>query len=253
MLCVRDERADVACGGMAEIHHDVCVDVGNLSVSDAKSLEPALIDQSPSANALDLLEDRAGARVDLEPWVTRTSPAQVLLHDTMHRCGIAGGEAKGDRERDFASVVKDARVVAETHVRVIGEVAHAALVEQLGRLEDLVDEHRPFAVRGRRQKMEILPDSTADGARNADVVLQARPSASNRLGDEVAHDNAALAPHAAIFMEANVPSDISDHEAAKSAIANEDVGAEPEHEKRYAAFARTGHGVCQIIGRRGIV
>ena len=253
LLRMRDQCTHVTRGGVPEIHHDVGVNVRDLRVANAKSLQTTLIDQPSGADAFDLLEDRSRARVDLEPRVTRATPAQVLLHDAMHDRGVTGGEPKGDRQRDFTSFVQHARVVPELHVRVIGDVPTAALVEQFGGLEHFVDEHRACTVRCGREKMQVLPDRPANRARNADVVFEAGPATSHRLGDQVAHDDATLAPHMAVIGETNVASDISDHEPAEAAVADEDIGAEAEHEKRYAAFASTGHGVCEIIGRRGIV
>ena len=84
-LRVPDQRDDVSARRMAEVHHDVGVDVRDLGVADAKALEPALIDEPAGADALDLLEDRTGARVPVEPGMPAAAPAQILLHDAVHR------------------------------------------------------------------------------------------------------------------------------------------------------------------------
>ena len=85
-------------------------------------LRPHWSIEPPRANALDLLEDRTGARMNLEPRMTRTAPAKVLLHDAVHaiRCRRARAERHG--QRDVAPVMKDARVVAELHVRLVDHV-----------------------------------------------------------------------------------------------------------------------------------
>src|SRR5689334_17698594 len=104
------------------------------------------------------------------------------------------------------------------------------LVKQLGRLEYFRDEHGSLAVGGRGVELEILPDRTPNGARNSDVMFQSRPPASHRFGDEVAHDHATLAPHAAVFGKPHVASGVPNHEAAKPSVADEDVCAQPEDE-----------------------
>src|SRR3954453_836354 len=85
LLGVCDERANIASRRVPKVHHDIRVDVRNLRVANAKSLQATLVNQSPCTPPFDLLEDRAGARVNFEPRVTCTTPAQVLLHDAMHR------------------------------------------------------------------------------------------------------------------------------------------------------------------------
>src|SRR5690349_16081704 len=214
LLCVGDQRADVSSGRMPEVHHNVGVNVRDLSVPNAKTFEPALVEQSSCTDAFDLLEDRTSTRVNLQPRVTGATPTQVLLHDSMHRPDVAGREAKSDRQRDLAAFMKNAGVVAKSHVLGANGVPDTMFVEQLGGLEHFRDEHGSFAVGGRGEEMQILPDCTAHCARNSDVMLQSRPAASHRLRDEIAHDHATLAPHAAVFGESQVASGISYHEAS---------------------------------------
>src|SRR5688500_6375985 len=96
LLRMCKESTDIPCGSATEIHHDVGVNMRDLSVADAKSLEAALVDQATRANPLDLLEDGPGAGVNLEPRVTRSTPAQVLLHDAMHHADVAPCQPEGD-------------------------------------------------------------------------------------------------------------------------------------------------------------
>ena len=44
--------------------------------------------------------------------------------------------------------------------------------------------------------------------------------------------------------------DVSDDQAAKAAVADEDVGTEAENEVRYTGLARGEHGIRKRIGRR---
>jgi len=67
LLGVRDECAHVGGGRATEVHDDVRVDVRDLRATDAESLESALVDEPSRPDALDLLEGRARARMNLEP------------------------------------------------------------------------------------------------------------------------------------------------------------------------------------------
>jgi hypothetical protein len=238
---------------VTQVHHDVGVNVRNLSVSNAETFEPALVDQSSCTDAFDLLEDRACARVNVEPRVTGATPTQVLLHDSMHRRYVARGETKRDGQRDVAAFVKDAGVVAKSHVLPTDGVPCTVLVEQLSRLEHFLDEHGPLAVWRWGEEMEILPDRTANGARNTDVVFQSRPAMSDRLRYQIAHDHATLAPHTAVFGKSHVASGISYHEASKSSVAGEDICSEAEDEVGHTTSTRGNDSVCEIVGGYGIV
>jgi len=129
----------------------------------------------------------------------------------------------------------------------------AALVEKVGGLEHFFDEHGSLTFGRWREKVQILPDGAPDGARDADVMFKAGPTASDGFQDQVAHDDATLAPHPALFVKTNVSSSVPNNEAAKAPVANQDVGAEAEDELRDAGFTRGDDRVCQIIGRGGIV
>jgi hypothetical protein len=50
-----------------------------------------------------------------------------------------------------------------------------------------------------------------------------------------------------------VSSGVSDHKAAKPAIANEDIRAQTEYKKRHCCLTRSRYCVCEIVCGRGIV
>jgi hypothetical protein len=52
-------------------------------------LSPGLVDEPPRAHAVELLEDRPRARVDLQPRVARAAPAQVLVEHAVHAVHVA--------------------------------------------------------------------------------------------------------------------------------------------------------------------
>src|SRR5215213_1472527 len=170
---MRDQRANIGGRRATEVHHDVRVNVRDLRVANPKPLQAALVDQATRPDALDLLEDRSGARMNLEPGVTRTPPAQVLLHDAMHRVGVSRRESEGYRQRDLTTGVEDARIVPELHVRLVDETAFIPLIQELGRLEYLFDEHRARTFGRRREEVEVLPHCATNSAGNPHVVLQA--------------------------------------------------------------------------------
>src|SRR5437868_477836 len=51
-LGVGDKGTDIGGGGVAEVDHDVGVDVGDLRVADAEALEAALVDEAAGADPL---------------------------------------------------------------------------------------------------------------------------------------------------------------------------------------------------------
>jgi zinc protease len=250
---MRDERANIAGRRVPEVHHDVRVDVGDLRIAHAKSLQPALVDETSGAYAFDLLEDRPGTRVNLEPRVTRSAPAQVLLHDAMHCAGVTRRELKGHRQRDLVTAVENARIVPESHVRPVHQMTLVPLIQELGGFEHFLDEHRALTLRRGRQKVQVLPDCPANGARDTDVVLQARQSATDRFRDEIAHDDATLAPHSALLVESHMTCGIANNDPAEPGIPDEYVRTQPEHEERNARLSRRSYGVCEIVGGSGIV
>ena len=224
------------------------MDVRDLRVADAVALEAALIHQPPRAHALDLLEDRPGAGMELEPGMPRAAPAQVLLHHAMHDGPVAARELERRRQHDVAAMVEDRVVVAELHVVRPHRAPLALLAQDVAPLEHLGDEHRALALGSRGQKVQILPDGSADGAGNPHVVLESRPAALHRFGDDLAHDRAALDPEPAVLVESRVTRDVADDESAKAAVAHEDVGAQAEDEIRCGGVARGQQRICQIVG-----
>ena len=62
-----NQRPDLGSRGRTEVDHDVRVQVRNLRVTHTEAFQPALIDQAAGSDILDLLEDRTGTRVDVEP------------------------------------------------------------------------------------------------------------------------------------------------------------------------------------------
>src|SRR4051812_37244985 len=91
-------------------------------------------------------------------------------------------------------MVKDRVVIAELHVIRSDRFPLAFRAEDFTRLENLGDEHRPLALRRRRQEVQVLPDRTANRARNADVVLDTRPATRHRSLDELLDSRAAFRP-----------------------------------------------------------
>jgi len=90
LLGDRDQFANVFRTGLTEIDHDVGVNVRDLGVTVSESFQPALVHESAGTNSFDLLEDGAGAWVELKPGMSASSPAQILLHDAMHHGRITG-------------------------------------------------------------------------------------------------------------------------------------------------------------------
>src|SRR5688500_3559614 len=156
------------------------------------TFQAALIDKAAGPYAFDLLEYRAGARMPFQPRVLPAAPAEILLQDPMDRTGIAAHQLERRREDDVLPVVEDGIVVAELHIIFADGLAFTFFGQDVARLEDLGDEHRALALRRRRQEVEILPDRAANGARNADVMLDSRPAKARRLLDEGLHDRAAF-------------------------------------------------------------
>ena len=149
-------------------------------------------------------------------------------------------------------MMKDGVVVAEIHVARVDRLALALRAEDLARLEHLGDEHRALALGRRREEVQVLPDRAADGARNADEVLEPRPAAVHGFRDQVAHHRAALHPELAVVAPALVVRDIADHDAAEALVADQDVRAEPEHEVRDAELARRGHRQREVVRGSGL-
>ena len=246
-LGVTDQANHIRAGGAADVDHDVRVNEGNLGVSNVKSLEPTLVDESPRAHPFDFLEDRTSARVPLEPGMPGTAPAQILLHDAVHDVWVLPLELERDRERKILPVVEDRIVIPERHVVAVDRPALAFLGEQVRRLDHFSNEHRTFTLGSGRQKVQVLPHGTANGARNANVVLEPGPAPPHRLGNDFRHHGAALDPEPTIVTKGEMRRTIPNDEAAYSLVGNENVGAQPEHEIRNLSAARGYNGLRQRI------
>src|SRR4051794_32842290 len=101
--------------------------------------------------------------------------------------------------------------------------------------------------------MQVLPDGAADGARDADVVLEARESPLYGLRNQFGHHRAAFDPQLSFVEELEVARRVPDDEAAKALVADEYVGAEPEYEIVDAEISGGGDRPCQVVGRCCIV
>src|SRR6476469_7022339 len=104
-----------------------------------------------------------------QPWMLAAAPAEILLHDAVHDSRVTGLEIERDGQCDITLLMERAGVVAEVHVVAVDSDPPAIVSKQLPRFEHLCNEHGAFARRSGRQKMEILPDRSADGARNSNV------------------------------------------------------------------------------------
>src|SRR5690606_13054154 len=181
ILRMRNQSPHVSRCRMAEVNHDVRVNMRNLCVANPVALQPALVDQTSRAHPFDLLEDRACAGVNIQPGVARTAPAQVLLKYPVHHRRVAALQTKVCAQHVVVLVVKHGIVIAELHVVRVYHSDLTFIVENAAILEHLGNEHRPFPLRRRRQEVQVLPDCPAYRARNADVMLQARPAAIDRF------------------------------------------------------------------------
>jgi len=112
----------------------------------------------------------------LEPGVPASTPAQILLENALQRALVGARELERGGEHDVTAVMKNGVVIAELHVVGPDGLALALLGEDVARLEHFRDEHRSFAFGRGREKMQVLPDRAANSARNAHVVLEARPA-----------------------------------------------------------------------------
>src|SRR5690606_13478670 len=178
---VVDEPPDLGRARAAEVDDDVGVLVEDPCAAVDIALEAALVDEAARADALDLLEDRAGAGVEPQVGVALVAPGEVLAHDVaqvVHRLRL---EAERDRERDVLPLVQHGVVVAELHVLETDGAAFALLRQQLAGLEDLGDEAGALALGRRREEVQVLPARAAHRAGDADVVVQpAEPAVDAR-------------------------------------------------------------------------
>src|SRR5687768_11000748 len=116
LLDMDDQGADVGGRGATRIDQDVGMAGGDHGASDAGPLEAALVDQAAGADARDLLEDGAGARLGVQGRVPLAPPLKVLLHDPAHAGLIVRLELEGGGKDDIPAVVEDGVVVAELEV-----------------------------------------------------------------------------------------------------------------------------------------
>lgn len=224
-----------------------------MRVADAEPLEPALVDEPPGTDAFDLLEDAARAGVHLEPRMAGPAPGQVLLLDAVHLGGIARRQLELHAERDLAAAVQARDVVAELHLIPTHALPLAGRQQQVDCGDDLGDEHRARALRRRRQEVQVLPDRTADRARDADIVLEPGPAGGNGRLDDVGDDCPALGIHASVDANVHGVGAVPHDQATHAEVADEDVRPESEDEDRDAGAARRRHGSGEFLRRRGIV
>ena len=99
--------------------------------------------------------------------------------------------------------------------------------------------------------MEVLPDGTTNGARDAGVVFEPREAALDGLGDQVPHDRTALGAEGAVDAELEGARHVPDDESTESTVADEDVRAEPQDEAGNSCRMRGSHRPRQIVGAVG--
>ena len=129
-LRVSDERSNVGRGRAPEVHDDIGVNVGYLSIPHADSLQPALIDQPTSSKAIEFLENTTSARVKMEPRMTRSAPCQILLENLMHSGMVAWQQAEGGGQGHVSLLVQYAGIVSKAHIRAVDDLACAVHREQ---------------------------------------------------------------------------------------------------------------------------
>src|SRR4051812_22859609 len=141
-------------------------------------------------------------------------------------------------------MVEHGIVVTEPNVVSPDALSLILFRKNLTRLENLGDEHRPLTLGRRRQKVKILPDRSADCARNAHVVLESGPAFRHRFLDELFDDCAAFRPKQAMVRISAVRPElvcargVSDDQSAKSLVADQDVGTEAKDEVGYTDIPR---------------
>ena len=188
-----------------------------------------------------------------QPRVPCAPPAQILLKHAMHCPGITRFELKCHVQYDVAGVMKNGIVVSESDIRGINVRALTGFTPDAARVEHLGDKHRTSAVGRRGQEMQILPDRSADGARDTDVVFQSRPAMRNGVADQIRHDRAAFGDASSITEPGDVSGAVPDHDAPEATIAHQNVRAEAEHEPVDARRLRDVDCLCQIVARVCIV
>ena len=124
-----DQLANVFRGGLSQIDHDVRVNVRDLCVTVAETLQSDFIDQPSGAHSFDFLEDRPGAWVILEPWVLPAAPAEIFLHDAVHDRFLTPLELEGHGQRDIPLFVECTGIVAELHVVPVDGLSSAIMCQ----------------------------------------------------------------------------------------------------------------------------
>src|SRR3954471_11673899 len=188
----------------------------------------------------------------IQPWMFSATPAQIFLHDAMEDRRIALREAKGDCEDDISPVMEDRVVIAEVDIVGGNRSPLVFFAEDLARFEYFGDEHGWWSDRCRCQEVQVLPNGTANSARNAHVMLESRPAAMHGLENEILDYRTALGPQRAVVAAvAKVvsSSDVADHEPAKSLITDQNVRAEAEHEVRNVELACDQDGIRELVRR----
>ena len=171
----------------------------------------------------------------------------------MHDVRILPLQPKSRGEGKVVPMMKDRVIVAKAHILQIDRLPLTLLREELRRLEYFGDEHGALSLGGGGQEVEILPNGAANGARNADVVLQSGPTAPHSLRNELRHDCAALHPKASIVTEPEVRRHISNDQSAYALIRDENVRSQSEHEVRNLGFARGYDGGGQGVRALGLI
>src|SRR5690348_3298871 len=132
-------------------------------------------------------------------------------------------------------MMKDAVVIAETHIGRIDDAALSLLGQDLACVEYFGDEHRPLSRRSRSQKVEVLPDRAAHRTWNTHIVLEPRPASRDRFLDQVFDDRTALRPEKAaviLLTEFVMTSRIADDQSAEPTVPDQDIGTQDRKSTR---------------------
>src|ERR1043165_3444051 len=99
--------------------------------------------------------------------------------------------------------------------------------------------------------MEILPNGPSDRARDSDVVLETGPAFRNGGLNQLLDGRPAFGPemtNVAFVPKLPVTSCIPDDQAANATIADEDIGAEAEHEAGNLPLPSRENCIRQLVG-----
>src|SRR5207244_12419911 len=89
---------------------------------------------------------------------------------------------------------------------------------------------RPCPRTARTDKVPVLPTRAANCGGHSHVVLQARQASFHGLRYEFRHNSSSLDPEPAIVEDPQVARCVTDNEAAKSLVSDQDVGSQAEYE-----------------------